>query len=47
MNKKKMGGDDEARNMQKLSPVENSAVGVLAGSIEVSLLQPMLYYKVL
>ena len=31
--------------MQKLTPVENTALGVAAGTIEVSLLQPMLYCK--
>ena len=31
--------------MQKLTPAENTALGVAAGTIEVSLLQPMLYCK--
>ena len=31
--------------MQKLSPAENTAVGMSAGVIEVVLLQPMLYCK--
>mmetsp|Transcript_4788 Transcript_4788/g.6568 ORF Transcript_4788/g.6568 Transcript_4788/m.6568 type:complete len:123 (+) Transcript_4788:406-774(+) len=36
-----MGGD----NYQKLSAVENTALGVAAGTIEVTILQPMLYCK--
>ena len=32
-------------NVQKLSPAENTAVGVSAGVIEVVMLQPMLYCK--
>jgi len=32
-------------NVQRLSPVENTAVGVSAGVIEVVMLQPMLYCK--
>ena len=30
---------------QRLSPVENALVGVAAGTIEVTLLQPILYWK--
>eukprot|EP00602_Paraphysomonas_sp_CaronLab_P003453 CAMPEP_0185025550 /NCGR_PEP_ID=MMETSP1103-20130426/8462_1 /TAXON_ID=36769 /ORGANISM="Paraphysomonas bandaiensis, Strain Caron Lab Isolate" /LENGTH=240 /DNA_ID=CAMNT_0027558771 /DNA_START=52 /DNA_END=771 /DNA_ORIENTATION=+ len=36
-----MGGD----NFQKLSPVENTVVGVCIGVIEVTLMQPTLYLK--
>jgi hypothetical protein len=39
-----MGKNDES-NFQKLTPVENAAVGIAAGVIEVTILQPMLYWK--
>eukprot|EP00941_MAST-03F_sp_MAST-3F-sp1_P002130 g2130.t1 len=39
-----MGGPD-VDALQKLSAVENAAVGVVAGTIEVTILQPMLYCK--
>eukprot|EP00729_Bicosta_minor_P006017 gene6017-7995_t len=36
-----MGGD----SMQAFSPVENATIGVAAGTIEVTILQPILYFK--
>lgn len=38
----KMGGSDA---VQKLSPTENTMLGIAAGIIEVTILQPMLYCK--
>ena len=32
-------------NFQKLSPVENTIVGILVGTLEVSVMQPTLYLK--
>jgi len=40
-----MGGGEKADALQRLSPVENTCLGVAAGTIEVLLLQPMLYCK--
>lgn len=39
-----MGKHDE-RNFQKLTSLENAQVGIAAGIIEVTILQPMLYWK--
>jgi len=41
-----MGGNSEgASDLAKLAPLENLSVGVASGTIEVCLLQPMLYCK--
>jgi len=37
--------DDGADALQRLTPVENLVLGVVAGTIEVTMLQPMLYCK--